>query len=246
MTPRIVLLAAGSLKGAFVPLLARFHQLTGIEVEAHFGPAGLLRERIEAGDRCSVFASANGQHPQALRQAGLAGECRAFAANRLMITVRRTAAGDEADWLTLLRDPQLRLATSTPGCDPSGDYTWQLFARIEASYPGAGREMMARARQLVGGRDSLKVPPGSTAAAWLIGEGLADLFIGYAHYASQMPAGDALRCVVIPPPWNVRADYYLTPIDESGDAQRLCRFILGDEGQGFLRAAGFLPLSGGS
>jgi molybdate transport system substrate-binding protein len=77
MTPRIVLLAAGSLKGAFVPLLARFHRLTGIEVEAHFGPAGLLRERIEAGERCSVFASANGQHPQALRQAlrqaGLAG-----------------------------------------------------------------------------------------------------------------------------------------------------------------------------
>lgn len=69
MTPRIVLLAAGSLKGAFVLLLARFHRLTGIEVEAHFGPA-LLRERIEAGERCSVFASANGQHPQALRQAG--------------------------------------------------------------------------------------------------------------------------------------------------------------------------------
>ncbi len=70
MTPCIVLLAAGSLKGAFVPLLARFHQLTGIAIEAHFAPAGLLRERIEAGERCSVFASANSQHPQALQQVG--------------------------------------------------------------------------------------------------------------------------------------------------------------------------------
>lgn len=246
MTPCIVLLAAGSLKGAFVPLLARFHQLTGIAIEAHFAPAGLLRERIEAGERCSVFASANSQHPQALQQAGLAGECWPFAANQLMLTVRRTAASDEADWLTLLCDPQLRLATSTPGCDPSGDYTWQLFERIEAGYPGAGRRMMARARQLVGGRGSLQVPPGSTAGAWLIGEGLADLFIGYAHYVGQMAAGDALRTVAIPPPWNVRADYYLTQTEESAGAQRLSRFILGDEGQSYLRAAGFLPVSGGS
>ncbi len=163
-----------------------------------------------------------------------------------MLTVRRTAASDEADWLTLLCDPQLRLATSTPGCDPSGDYTWQLFERIEAGYPGAGRRMMARARQLVGGRGSLQVPPGSTAGAWLIGGGLADLFIGYAHYVGQMAAGDALRTVAIPPPWNVRADYYLTQTEESAGAQRLSRFILGDEGQSYLRAAGFLPVSGGS
>ena len=49
MTNAVVLLAAGSLKGAFIPLLARFHQQTGILVEAHFGPAGLLREQIEGG-----------------------------------------------------------------------------------------------------------------------------------------------------------------------------------------------------
>jgi molybdate transport system substrate-binding protein len=63
----------GKPESAFIPLLARFQQQTGIPVEAHFGPAGLLRERIEGGAPCSVFASANRQHPQALRQAGLAG-----------------------------------------------------------------------------------------------------------------------------------------------------------------------------
>lgn len=72
MTPSLKLLAAGSLKSAFIPLLARFQQQTGIPVDVHFGPAGLLRERIEAGEPCSVFASANSHHPQALRQAGLA------------------------------------------------------------------------------------------------------------------------------------------------------------------------------
>ncbi len=56
MTPSLTLLAAGSLKSAFLPLLARFQQLSGIQVEAQFGPAGLLRERIEGGERCSLFA----------------------------------------------------------------------------------------------------------------------------------------------------------------------------------------------
>ena len=129
----MTLLAAGSLKSAFLPLLARFQQLSGIQVEAQFGPAGLLRERIEGGERCSLFACANTEHPQVLLQAGLAIKCCSFAANRLMLTVRRTPDTDRADWLALLRDSRLRLATSTPGCDPSGDYTWQLFARLEAS-----------------------------------------------------------------------------------------------------------------
>ncbi|WP_434640546.1 substrate-binding domain-containing protein [Klebsiella sp. I138] len=243
MTTAIVLLAAGSLKGAFIPLLARFHQQTGILVEAHFGPAGLLRERIEAGAPCSVFASANRQHPQALCLAGRAGECHSFARNQLMLTARRAASGDEADWLTLLTNPQLRLATSTPGCDPSGDYTWQLFSRIEASFPGAGSAMMARAQQWVGGRQSLSVPPGETAGAWLIRAGLTDLFIGYAHYARQMVMNEDLRTVAIPSPWNIEADYQLTTLDESAGAQRLCRFILGPEGQQFLQTAGFLPAS---
>ncbi|WP_161801918.1 substrate-binding domain-containing protein, partial [Klebsiella aerogenes] len=125
MTTSLTLLAAGSLKSAFLPLLARFQQLSGILVEAQFGPAGLLRERIEGGERCSLFASANTEHPQALLQAGLAINCCSFAANRLMLTARRAPDTDRADWLALLRDGRLRLATSTPGCDPSGDYTWQ-------------------------------------------------------------------------------------------------------------------------
>ncbi|PLL97183.1 molybdate ABC transporter substrate-binding protein, partial [Klebsiella pneumoniae] len=178
----LTLLAAGSLRSAFLPLVAHFRQHTGLAVDAQFGPAGLLRERIEAGSPCAVFASANAAHPQALLQAGLAQECQGFAGNQLMLTARRSPDNDGLDWLALLSTPRLRLATSTPGCDPSGDYTWQLFARIEARYPGLGNAMAGRAQQLVGGRDSLSVPPGEIAGAWPIRQNLADLFIGYAHY----------------------------------------------------------------
>ncbi|STT16249.1 Molybdenum-binding periplasmic protein [Klebsiella pneumoniae] len=183
----LTLLAAGSLRSAFLPLVAHFQQHTGLAVDAQFGPAGLLRERIEAGAPCAVFASANAAHPQALLQAGLAQECQGFASNQLMLTARRSPDNDGLDWLALLSTPRLRLATSTPGCDPSGDYTWQLFARIEARYPGLGNAMAGRAQQLVGGRDSLSVPPGEIAGAWLIRQNLADLFIGYAHYGPRWP-----------------------------------------------------------
>ncbi|MCY4763261.1 substrate-binding domain-containing protein [Klebsiella aerogenes] len=246
MTISLTLLAAGSLKSAFLPLLARFQQLSGIQVEAQFGPAGLLRERIEGGERCSLFACANTEHPQALLQAGLAIKCCSFAANRLMLTVRRTPDTDRADWLALLHDSRLRLATSTPGCDPSGDYTWQLFARLEATYPGLGRTLMARAQQLVGGRASLTVPSGATAGAWLIGEDFADLFIGYAHYAVQMTESAQFRTLLIPEPWNIRCEYQLAEIEESAAARQLRRFITAEEGQNFLRAAGFLAVNDGS
>lgn len=205
----LTLLAAGSLRSAFLPLVAHFRQHTGLAVDAQFGPAGLLRERIEAGAPCAVFASANAAHPQALLQAGLAQECQGFASNQLMLTARRSPDNDGLDWLALLSTPRLRLATSTPGCDPSGDYTWQLFARIEARYPGLGNAMAGRAQQLVGGRDSLSVPPGEIAGAWLIRQNLADLFIGYAHYGPALAACDDLRTLTIPAPWNIRCDYQL-------------------------------------
>jgi molybdate transport system substrate-binding protein len=126
-----------------------------------------------------------------------------FARNQLMLTARR-AACDDADWLALLTNPQLRLATSTPGCDPSGDYTWQLFERIEARFPARQRDDGPRA---AAGRGTAVAqrPAGRDGGAWLIREGLTDLFIGYAHYASQMAMADDLRTVTIPAPWNIQA-----------------------------------------
>lgn len=233
-------LAAGSLKPAFVPLLARFSEETGIHVEAGFGPAGLLRERIEAGAPCSLFASANTAHPQALLTAGRARAARTFAANRLNLTARRTRQTETDDWLTLLANPALRLGTSTPGCDPSGDYTWQLFDNIERERPGLGEALKQRAQKLVGGRETLTVPVGEIASAWLIREGQADLFIGYRHYAKALGEQDDLRTVEIPAEWNIRCEYQMALLDDAQGTRKLAQFILGEQGQGFLREAGFL------
>jgi molybdate transport system substrate-binding protein len=240
----LTVFAAGSLKRAFVPLLARFRQESGINVEVQFGPAGLLRERIEAGEPCSLFASANTQHPQTLLTAGRAREVHSFAANQLNLTASVTPDTADADWLRLLGNPALTLGTSTPGCDPSGDYTWQLFDNIDARHPGRGTALKQRAKRLVGGRDTLTVPDGEIASAWLIRQGLADLFIGYAHYSQALVGQTDIRTLAIPQPYNVRCEYQLALLEESLPARQLMHFIVSAQGQRFLREAGFLTLDG--
>lgn len=240
MTTSLHVLAAGSLKRAFVPLCQQFSKQTGLPVSIDFGPAGLLRERIEAGERCSLFASANTQHPQTLLARGLAQTVQTFAYNRLNLTARKTAQTANADWLSLLANPTLRLGTSTPGCDPSGDYTWELFECIEARHPQMA--LKARAKMLVGGRDSLTVPAGEIASAWLIRENLTDLFIGYAHYAQALVNADDLRLLAIPDQYQRRCEYQLALLQD--EAHSLAQFIVSSAGQTFLHQAGFLTLDG--
>lgn len=240
MTTTLHVLAAGSLKRAFIPLCQHFSQQTGILVHVDFGPAGLLRERIEAGQRCDLFASANTRHPQMLLASGRAQAATTFAFNRLNLTARKTAQTENADWLSLLSNPALRLGTSTPGCDPSGDYTFELFARIEAQYPDI--KLSTRAQQLVGGRASLIVPAGEIASAWLIRQNLTDLFVGYAHYAQALENSDDLRILALPDTYQTRCEYQLARL--SDEAHLLEQFIVASEGQAFLREAAFLTLDG--
>lgn len=240
MTLPLYVLAAGSLKRAFVPLCQRFSAITGIPVAVNFGPAGLLRERIEAGERCDLFASANTAHPQALFNSGQAQALQTFAFNQLNLTARRNEKTEKADWLSLLADPTLRLGTSTPGCDPSGDYTWQLFAQIEKQHPDIA--LKQKAAMLVGGRDTLALPEGEIASAWLIRNDYTDLFIGYAHYAQALKSADDLRMVAIPASFQPRCEYKLAQLSDR--AQTLAEFVLAAEGQAFLREAGFLTVDG--
>lgn len=239
MSTTLNILAAGSLKRAFTPLLAAFRAQSGMAVTADFGPAGLLRERIEAGEPCALFASANTAHPQALLASGRALDVHTFAGNCLSLTVRHSASTQQADWLTLLADTRLRLATSTPGCDPSGDYTWQLFAHIDTLRPGLGQQLMQRALPLVGGRETLAIPPGEIASAWLLRQGRADMFIGYQHYTQCLSGEADLRVVAIPAADNIRCDYQLALLE--AQATPLMQFILSSQGQALLQAAGFLP-----
>lgn len=168
-------LAAGSLRKALTPILSQFSQRHHVNINAQFGPAGLLREQIESGAEWDLFASANQEHPQTLLDLGLAHSVMPFLRNKLCLTTHRARITPTTNWLDLLTDPSIIVGTSTPGCDPSGDYTWQLFDRVEHHRSGAGEYLKLNAKQLVGGKGSLQVPATEIASAWLIRQGLADV-----------------------------------------------------------------------
>ncbi|HEM6631095.1 TPA: molybdate ABC transporter substrate-binding protein [Citrobacter farmeri] len=224
------ILAAGSLRAVWQPLMACFQEKDAF---CDFGPAGLLRERIDAGEPCDFFASANMAHPQALLDAGRAQSVAPFATNRLCLTVRASAVREDDDWLSLLTRPDLRIGTSTAGCDPSGDYTQQLFSRMG----DAGTRARERAVALVGGRDTLPLPAGSLAAEWLIGNDYTDVFIGYASYAPRLRLIEALTVVEIPAPYNPIAEYGFACLSEKG--KPFADFLLTPEARLILCQHGF-------
>jgi len=228
----ISILAAGSLRKIWPALAKAWDRPVAIE----FGPAGVLCERIRQGERCDLFLSANTAHPQSLLTAEIASEVAVFTHNQLCLSVKDTLLRGNPNWLELLADPALRVATSTPLSDPSGDYTWQLFEHIEQHYAGMGTVLKQRARQLVGGAESPAVPAGESAASWLLNSDRADIFIGYQSYAAR----PGIAVVAIPPPFQVRASYAFAVCHAGASA--LADFLLSAQAQAIFQQGGFLPL----
>jgi len=230
--------AAGSLRAAMTEVAAAFVAAGGPAVAPAFGASGLLRERIAGGEPSDVFASADMGHP-----ATLARERRLpvvlFARNRLCALARPGLAVTAATLLDRMLDPAVRLATSTPHADPSGDYAFASFARAEAVRPGARAALEAKALQLVGGANSAPPPAGRNAYAWLL-DGQADLALTYCTNA--VPAAAELpgaTVVQLPEALAVGAEYGLVVLTERPGAARLALFILSPEGQMILSRHGF-------
>lgn len=64
--------------------------------------------------------------------------------------------------LATLLQPGVRVGTSTPKADPSGDYAWAMFRRADAVQAGAYATLDGKALKLTGGLDSPKSPAGKT------------------------------------------------------------------------------------
>jgi molybdate transport system substrate-binding protein len=142
---------AGSLAAAFSDLLRRFPAGPDTVAPPEFGPSGLMREKIEAGADVDLFASADMAQAERLAAGHPERFVVNFTRNRLCAVARGTLGLTRANMLDRLLDPTVRLATSTPGADPAGDYAWAVFARAEATRAGARAALEAKALQLYGG-----------------------------------------------------------------------------------------------
>ena len=237
----IAVYAAGSLREVLTEI-ARDHQArTGQPVALTFGASGLLRERIEKGEGAQVFASADTQHPQRLAAAGGWQAPTVFVRNSLCALTQASVSTSPEGLLATLLDPAIRVGTSTPKADPSGDYAWELFRKAERLRPGAYATLDAKALKLTGGPDSPKAPPGRGTYAWVMDEGRADVFLTYCTNAvAAQQEVPRLKVVALPPALQVGAAYGLTVRQGApAAAQAFAQALLAPPAQVTLARYGF-------
>lgn len=241
----VLLYAAGSLKAALTDVTTTFEATSDNKVEAKYGPSGLLHNEIAAGAPAHVFASANMEHPQSLHAAGKSDAVTMFTRNRLCALVRPGLNVSSENLLATMLDPDIKVGTSTPKADPSGDYAFEMFARAEDLKAGAKAALEAKALKLTGAADSAKsglLPPaGRVVYGWHIAEGRADIFLTYCTNAIEARQQNAdQQMVALPETLAVGADYGLTVINDAPPAaQTLAELILSAKGQDILSTYGF-------
>ena len=234
-------LLPGSLRAALTEVAKDFEAAGIGKVQAKFGASGLLKDEIAAGAKAEVFASANMEHPQTLAAEKRSGPVVLFARNRLCALVRPGLELTPAALLDRMLDPQMKLGTSTPKADPSGDYAWEIFRKAEKLKAGSSATLEKKALQLTGGPSSPPAPQGRSIYGELVAQGAADIFLTYCTSAlAAQRENSAQQIVQLPDALAVGADYGLTVMNGgSVPAYQFALFILSAEGQRTLAKHGF-------
>ena len=216
--------AAGSLRPALTAAAAAFKAEGGGDVAFEFGPSGLLRDRLAHGGHADVFASANMEHPRPLVELGMAMEARPVARERTGVTTKNL--------LERMLHPAVKLGTSTPRADPSGDYAWEIFKRADRVQPGSHEMLSRKAIALVGGPETPDPPLGRSLYAMLIAEGKADIFLTYCTNTTAAAREDpSLMSIDVPDELAVAAQYGLAVLNEAGAVGTgFAQFLLGPGG----------------
>ncbi|HEX5049365.1 MAG TPA: substrate-binding domain-containing protein [Gammaproteobacteria bacterium] len=238
----VVILAAGSLRGV-VSDLAAAGNAVGIEVRSVFGGSGLLRGRIEKGEKADLFLSADLGHPRKLQASGRTVlPVVLFARNRMCVVARRAGGVTEKNLVDRLLADGVRVKTSTPIADPSGDYAWTILDRIEAARPGAGAKLKEKAQANM----TLTAPaaaPGQSAAAALFAANLIDVWITYcsasAGVEKEIPG---LASIEVPPALDPHPMNGLAVLSDRPEVLRLAVLLLSEEGQAIVGRNGLVPV----
>jgi len=229
----IHVLAAGSLREVISDIGNQYRKATGVEIIAAFGPSGLLRQRIENGEHPDLFASADLGHPLKLAEEGPATRVVMFARNKLCGFAAPPTGLTTANFVDRLLDPAIRLGTSTPKSDPSGDYTWAMFQKINASRAGSYAILDKKVQKIVGGPTSSVPVGGKDPIVAAFEAGHIDLFIGYCSGAkrllSEMPG---LQVAGAPGAITTDAEYGLAVLKNAAPATSdFALFMLSPTGQ---------------
>jgi molybdate transport system substrate-binding protein len=166
-----------------------------------------------------------------------------FARNKLCALSRNNLGVTDDNVLDKMLDPKIRVATSTPGADPGGDYAWAMFARADAVHAGAREVLEAKALKLIGSPNAMVPVAGKTVAASIFLADKADIVIYYCSGQSEtLRDVDGLVSRPLPPALEVPVVYGMTFTNASADAYRFALFLLSDQGQAILRKHERIPI----
>lgn len=244
ISSRLRIFCAGSLRHVLTEQAAA---LNANPVDLVFGPAGLLRQRIEQGEGCDLFLSANLAHPQTLAHAIPGSEVTCFTRNSVVVVAQRRFGLRADTFLDTLLDPATRIGTSTPGADPGGDYADALFGKAGQVRPGADVLLRAKAQHLVGGEVApMASTPGHPIGHFLAAE-VVDVF--FCYRTTALTLNSTFDVVVPPVSLAVDAPYGLVvlatePIRKAMAHAFVAR-LMTDEGQARFIRHGFLTLQHG-
>jgi ABC-type molybdate transport system substrate-binding protein len=236
-------LAAGSLSTA-LPLLIKASGIDAAEfAKPTFGPSGVLRERIEKGEKADLLLSADMDHPRTLAKARPQVLVVPFVRNNLCLMARPSVGLTQANTLDKMLDPNVRLATSTPVLDPGGDYAFATFKRAEAVHPGAESMLAQKALKLFVGPSAMTPLEGHSLGGSILLTDKADLLLVYCSGRDQIARDvPGLTVVRLPSAIDVAPTYALALLSDNPAAARLALFVLSDKGQAILAGNGFAPV----
>jgi molybdate transport system substrate-binding protein len=239
--------AAGSLRGVVTDLAAEAGPALGVQVDPSFGGSGAMRERIEKGEAADLLMSADLASPRKLESQGRTTvPIIPFARNRMCIVSRRSAAVTAANLIDHMLADGTRLKTSTPIADPSGDYAWSIFKKIDAIHPGA-QAILERKAQASMNLAAKPTTPTQSAAAALFAANAIDMSITYcsgsAALEKELPE---LTSLLVPPQLDPHPIYGVAVLSDKPLALRLALYLLSEKGQALVAKNGLVPLTDAS
>jgi len=233
-------LAAGSLREAIGEIGDRYTRATGTVVAADFSSSGLLRERIETGEKTDLFASADMGNPLKLLADGRAVRVDMFTRNTLCAFAAPKVGLTNANFIDRLLDPAVKLGTSTPKNDPSGDYTWLMFHKVDTIHPGAYATLDRKAQKIVGRREPVSGDPVTDG----LKSGTIDVMIGYCSGRERLvKTAPDVETVAVPQQIAAGPEYGLAILkDADPRAEDLALYMLSPEAQQIFAKHGFTPV----
>ena len=121
----------------------------------------------------------------------MSGQSVMLAKTALCIVTEAGSPLDPGNLIDTLLKPDIRIGTSMPVSDPAGDYTWEMFRKVDAIRPGAFERLSKNAQQLIGG--PVTPAPANNRSPLLVAlDGRRiDLFVTYCSSAQQIVQGSS-------------------------------------------------------